>query len=68
MRVKNYLFDESPFENSLEMESDFVSQLCVPFCHRKLESDKIRHHTHVTGEYSNGVEVKYYEAGQYIDT
>ena len=29
MRVKNYLFDESPFENSLEMESDFVSQLCV---------------------------------------
>ena len=39
-----------------------------PFCHRKLESDKIRHHTHVTGEYSNGIEMKHYEDGQYICT
>ena len=33
-----------------------------------MESDKVRHHAYVVGEYSNGVEVKHYEAGQYIFT
>ena len=39
-----------------------------PFCHKKLESDKVRHHAHVAGEYSNGIEVKHYKAEQYICT
>ena len=33
-----------------------------------MERDKVRHHAHVLGEYLNGIEVKHYEAGQYIFT
>ena len=43
------------------------TSVCL-FYHKKLENDKVRHHAHVVGEYSNGVEVKHYEAGQYIFT
>ena len=35
---------------------------------QEMEDEKVRHHAHVAGEYSNGVEVKHYEAGQYICT
>ena len=48
--VKNYLFDESPIENTSEIERDYRSTTMCPFCHRKLEDDKVRHHAHVAGE------------------
>ena len=48
-------------------KDDQITSLCH-FCHKKLESDKVRYHAYVVGEYSNGVEVKHYEAGQYIFT
>ena len=35
---------------------------------QEMENDKVRHHAYVSSEYSNGVEVKHYEAGQYIFT
>ena len=66
--VKNNLFDELPLENTFEIEKDYRFTSVCPFCHKKLESDKVSHQAHVAGEYSNGVEVKHYEAGQYICT
>ena len=47
---------------------DYRFTSVCPFCHKKLESNKVRHHAHVSGEYSNGVEMKHYDAGQYIFT
>ncbi|CBK20298.2 uncharacterized protein [Blastocystis hominis] len=54
-RVKEYLFDEVPLENSPSIERDFRATTVCPFCHKKLDNDKVRHHAHVT-------------AGQYICT
>ncbi|CBK21751.2 uncharacterized protein [Blastocystis hominis] len=54
-RVKEYLFDELPLENSPSIERDFRATTVCPFCHKKLENDKVRHHAHVA-------------AGQYICT
>ncbi|CBK24960.2 uncharacterized protein [Blastocystis hominis] len=54
-RVKEYLFDELPLENSPSIERDFRATTVCPFCHKKLDNDKVRHHAHVT-------------AGQYICT
>ena len=68
-RVKEYLFDELPLENSPSIERDFRATTVCPFCHKKLENDKVRHHAHVTGEYTTGKgEVRHFEAGQYICT
>ena len=67
--VKNYLFDESPLENTSEIERDYRSTTMCPFCHRKLEDDKVRHHAHVAGEYTTGKgEVLHFKAGEYICT
>ena len=66
--VKKHLFNEMPLEVTPKVEKDYWFTFVCPFCHKKLESDKVRHHVHVTGEYSNGVEMKHYEAGQYIFT
>ena len=64
--MKRHLFNEMPLEVTPKVDKDYRFTSVCPFCHKKLESDKVRHHTHVIGEYSNGVEVKHYEAGQYI--
>ena len=66
--VKRHLFNELPLEVTQKVEKDYRSTFVYPFCHKKLGGDKVRHHAHVVGEYSNGVEVKHYEAGQYIFT
>ena len=66
--VKRNLFNEMPLEVTQKVEKGYRFIFLCPFCHKKLEGDKMRHHTHVAGEYSNGVEVKHYEAEQYICT
>ena len=67
--VKTYLFDELPLENTSKVEKDFRSTTVCPFCHKKLEDDKVRHHAHVAGEYTTGKGGIYnFEAGQYICT
>ena len=66
--MKRHLFNEMLLEVTPKVDKDYRFTSICPFCHKKLESDEIRHHAHVTGEYSNGVEVKHYEAGQYICT
>ena len=48
--VKRYLFDGLPLENTPEINRDFQSTSVYPFCHRKKEDDKVRHHAHVAGE------------------
>ena len=83
-RVKEYLFDELPLENSSSIERDFRATTVCPFCHKELDDGKIagfvglpskellpkvRHHAHVAGEYTTGNgEVRHFEAGQYICT
>ena len=68
-RVKEYLFDEIPLENSPSIERDFRATTVCPFCHKKLENDKVRHHAHVTGEYTTGKGgICSFKAGQYICT
>ena len=54
--VKTYLFDELPLENLPSIERDFRSTTVCPFCRKKLEDDKVRHHAHVSGEYTTGKE------------
>ena len=67
--VKSYLFDELPLESTSKVEKDFRSTTVCPFCHKKLEDDKVRHYAHVAGEYTTGKgEVRFFEAGQYICT
>ena len=66
--VKKYLFDDLPLENTPEIERDYQSTFVYSFCHMNLENHKVRHHAHVACEYSNGVETRFYEAGQYICT
>ena len=53
-RVKEYLFDELSLENSPSIERDFRATTVCPFCHKKLDNDKVRHHAHVTGVYTTG--------------
>ena len=55
-------------EMTQKVDKNYWFTSVCPFCHKKLESDKVRHHAHVAGKYSNGGEVKHYEAGQYIFT
>ena len=50
-------------EMSPKVKKDYWFTSVCPFCHKKLESDKVRHHAYVTDEYLNGVEVKHYESG-----
>ena len=51
-RVKEYLFDELP-TRELSEHRDFCATTVCPFCHKKLDNDKVRHlHAHVTGEYT----------------
>ena len=64
--MKRHLFNEMPLKVTPKTDQDYQFTSVCPFCHKKLESDKVRHHAHVVGEYSNSVEVKHYEAGQYI--
>ena len=67
--VKTYLFDEMPLESTPKVEKVFRSTTLCPFCHKKLEDDKVRHRAHVAGEYTTGKgEVHHFEAGQYIYT
>ena len=66
--MKKYLIDELLLENTPEIEKDYRSMFVYPFCHKKLEDDKVRHHAHGAHKYSKGVEVKHYEAGKYICT
>ena len=60
--VKRYLLNEMPLEVTPKVEKDYRFISVCPFCHMKLESDKMRHCAHVASEYSNSVEVKHYEA------
>ena len=53
--VKRYLFNELPLEVTQKVDKDYQYISVCPFCHKKLESDKVRHNAHVSGEYSNGV-------------
>ena len=65
--VKTYLFDEMPLESTSKIEKDFRSTTVCPFCHKKLEGDKVRHHAHVASEYTTGNgEVRFFEAEQYV--
>ena len=66
--AKKHLFNEMPLKVTPKIDKDNRFTSVCPFYHKKLESDKMRHHAHVAGEYSNSVEVKHYEAGQYICT
>ena len=63
--VKRHLFNELPLEYTLEIENNYRCAIDFPFCRKSFARGvrKVRHHAHVVGEYSNGVEVKYYEAG-----
>ena len=68
-RVKTYLFDELPLESTSKVEKDFRATTVCPFCHVKLEDDKVRHHAHVAGEYTTGKgRICSFKAGQYICT
>ena len=68
-RVKEYLFDELPLENTSKVEKDFRSTTVCPFCHVELEDDKVRHHAHLAGEYTTGKGgICNFKAGQYICT
>ena len=49
--VKRYLFNEMPLEVTPKVDIDYRFTSICPFCHKKLESDKVRHHEHVAGEY-----------------
>ena len=62
-RVKKQLFNGLPLEVTPKVDKDYWFTSVYPFCHKKLESNKMRHYAQVAGEYSNGVEVKHYEAG-----
>ena len=66
--VKRYLLNEMPLKVTPKVKKDYRFTSVCPFCHKKLGNNKVRHHAHVAGEYWNGVEVKHYEAGQYICT
>ena len=66
--LKRHLFNELLLEMTQKAGKDYRFTFVCPFCHKKLESDKVRHHAHVSDEYSNGVEMKHYDAGQYIFT
>ena len=66
--VKRHLFNKLPLEMTPKVEKDYRFTSMCPFCHKKLESNKVWHHAHVAGEYSNGIEVKHYKAEQYICT
>ena len=68
-RVKEYLFDELPLESTSKVERNFRATTVCPFCHKKLENDKVRHHAHVVGEYTTGKGgICSFGAGQYICT
>ena len=54
--VKTYLFDELPLKSTSKVEKDFRSTTVCPFCHVNLEDDNVRHHAHVAGEYTTGME------------
>ena len=68
--VKQYLFNELPLERTAAVESDYQSTKKCPFCHKEFAEGvkKVRHHAHVSGDYTNGAEIKHYKAGQYICT
>ena len=66
--LKRHLLYEIPLEVTQKVDIDYWSISICPFCPKKLESNKVKHLAHMVGEYSNGVEVKHYEAGQYICT
>ena len=66
--LKRHLLYEIPLEVTQKVDIDYWSISRCPFCPKKLESNKVKHLAHMVGEYSNGVEVKHYEAGQYICT
>ena len=68
-RVKEYLFDELPLESTSKVERNFRATTVCPFCHKKLENDKVRHHAYVVGEYTTGKGgICSFKAGQYICT
>ena len=68
-RVKEYLFDKLPLENTSKVEKDFRSTTVCPFCHVELEDNKVRHHAHLAGEYTTGKGgICNFKAGQYICT
>ena len=65
--MKRYLFNELPLESMSKVEKDDWSTSVCPFCRKKLENDKVRHHAHVAGEYTTGNRgICNFEAGQYI--
>ena len=64
--LKRHLFNEMLLEVTQKVEKDYRFTFVYPFCHKKLESNKVRHHAYVVGEYPNGVEVRHYEARQSI--
>ena len=67
--MKEYLFDELPLESTSKVERNFRATTVCPFCHKKLENDKVRHHAHVAGEYTTGKGgICSFKAGQYICT
>ena len=65
-RVKQYLFNELPLERTPAVENDYQFATECPFCYKEFAKGvkKVRHHAHVSGDYTNGYEVKHYEAGQ----
>ena len=45
--VKRHLFNEMPLKVTPKVDKDYRFTSVCPFCHKKLESDKVRHHAHV---------------------
>ena len=68
--VKRHLFKELPLECTPEIENDYQCAIYCSFYGKSFARGvrEVRHHAHVAGEYSNCIEVKHYEAGQYIFT
>ena len=67
--MKRHLFNELLLEMSPKVEKDYRFTSVFPFCHRKQEDDKVRHHAHVVGEYTTGKEdTHFFKAEQYICT
>ena len=68
-RVKRHLFDELSLESTSKVDKESQSMSVCPFCCKKLEDDKVRHHAHVAGEYTTEKgEVRHFKAGQNICT
>ena len=69
-KVWKYLSEELEIEVTPSVLMDYKITDTCPFCNVELGEglEKVKHHAHVSGEYYNGRETRYYNAGEYICT